>query len=235
MIGLLDTIWNLLGLTFNSEVLWNVVPLAFATLIIVVYFERYKDEEPGWNTYFTNSLVLLFVSIALLRFIYNVDADGMVNFIDLPAESIATIGLLCLGILLARFNFSHLFPERFVRYISSPLTINLIAYAVILFVYSSLGFSWIVFFSLLIIVILLVAVINLAKWPLDILFKYVKKEKDREEMEFAKEEKFQIDELKRKLSIRKRKLKMIELKDAERAKRQAIKIKRALQTGKTGR
>ncbi len=225
---LLSSIWYFLALTFSIDVLWIVLPLAFATVLIIVYFERYKEEEPGWNTYFANSFVLLFVSVALLRFIYSVDSEGLVNFMDHSAESISSVALLCLGILISKFNFSHLLPERFTQYVSSPLTINLIAYAVILFVYSLQGFSWIAFFSLFIIVILLIVVFNLIKWPLDIFFKYVKKEKEREELESIREQKFQIDELKRTLRFKKRKLKNVIFKEVERKKKQVLKEKRVL-------
>jgi len=225
---LLDRILYFLGLTFEDGVFWSVLPLAIATIFIVAYFEKYKDEYPGWNTYFTNALVLLFVSINLFRFIYTIDADGAVNFIDHSAESIATVGLLCFGILVSKFNFSHLLPEKFTRYISSPLTINLIAYAVILFVYSLSGFSWIAVGSLLIIVIMLIAIFNLIKWPLNIFFRYVKKEKEKEELESIREQKYQIGELKKELSLRKKKLEKSILGEIERKKRQAIKEKKVL-------
>ena len=225
---LLNKIWYFLGLTFRADVFWGVLPLALATILIIAYFERYKNEEMGWNTYFTNTLVLLFVSINLFRFIYTVDVDGAVNFIDHSAESLATVGLLCLGILVSKFNFSHLLPEKFTKYTSSPLTINIIAYAVILFVYSLSGFSWLSVASLLIIVVLLTAIFELIKWPLYIAFRYVKKEKEREELENVREQKYQIGELKRVLSFKKKKLKNNILRDIDKRKRQAIKEKKIL-------
>jgi len=228
MVILIDKIFYFLRLTLEADVLWNVLPLAIATVLIIAYFERYKGEEMGWNTYFANSLVLLFVSISLLRFIYNTDSEGLINFADYGAESIACVALLGLGILISNFNFSHLLPERFVRYISSPLTINLIAYAIILFVYSLEGFSWLAVASLVIIVILLVVIFELIKLPLNIFFKYVKKEKEKEEIQSIKEQRFQIDELKRTLQHRKNVLNRVILREIERKRKKAIKEKKIL-------
>ena len=55
-----DSVNYFLNLTLNEDVLWMVFPLLIATVVMLFYFEKYKDERPGWNTYVANSLVLLF-------------------------------------------------------------------------------------------------------------------------------------------------------------------------------
>ena len=72
-----------LALGLKTEVLWIIFPLAIATVVMLIYFGKYREEKPGWNSYVSNSLVLLFVSVILLRQIYNVDGSGFVNFINL--------------------------------------------------------------------------------------------------------------------------------------------------------
>lgn len=222
-----NTILSLLALIGEPEVLWNIIPLAFATLLIVIYFIRYNEENPGWNTYLTNSLVLIFVSMSLLRYIYNIDGAGAVNFIYYQAKSLATVFLLLIGSILLKFNFEHILPERFARHISSPLTINLSAFAIILFVYSELESNFEMFFSLVIIVIVLSIIFNLLKFPTKKLFKYIEKEKKKEKIKNVKEEKYQIDELKRQLRAKEKELKSIR-KGAEDEKKEALKLKRII-------
>ena len=124
-----------LDLSLNPEVLWNILPLAIATIFIIIYFQMYKDEKPGWESHFSNSLVLLFVSMSLFRYIYNLGIPGIDNLINYYEKSSATVLLLIIGTSLAKINFEHLMPEKLAGYTASPLTVNLVAYAVILFVF----------------------------------------------------------------------------------------------------
>ena len=50
----------------HPSMIWIVVPLLMALLLMTIYFAKYRDEELGWNTALGNSLVLIFVSVALL-------------------------------------------------------------------------------------------------------------------------------------------------------------------------
>ncbi len=225
--ALYETILSLLALTFEPEVLWNVIPLVFATLLIILYFGRYSDENPGWNTYLTNSLVLIFVSMGLLRYIHSIDNAGAVNFIYYQSKSLAAVFLLLIGSILLRFNFEHILPERFAKYISSPMTINLSAFAIILFVYSKLPSNFEMLVSLIIIVLGLSIIFNLLKLPARKLFKYIEREKKKEKIRNIKEEKYQIEELKRQLKAKEKELKSIK-KHAEEEKKEALRLKKII-------
>tara|TARA_Y100000310_G_C20614546_1_gene779918 strand:+ start:594 stop:1295 length:702 start_codon:yes stop_codon:yes gene_type:complete len=225
---ILKSIGYFLGLTFRTDVLWNVVPLIFATILVIFYFERYKDERPGWSAYLTNTLVLIFVSMALFRHIHGLSVDGFYNFVDYPDKTIVTAFVLLVGGLLMKFNFEHILPEKYTGYISSPLTINLMAYAAILFVFSSVKMSWIVFFALVLIVLLLSAILILIKIPLKKLIKLIKKEKKKERMKSLKEERHQIKELKGQLRYMEKEKKAIELRQLNEQKKEAIKLKKVI-------
>ncbi len=214
-----------LKLTLEIEVFWSVLPLALATIFIVTYFSRYEDEGAGWNTYLSNSLVLIFVSMNLFRYIYQLDLGGIDNFIHYYQKSVATVFLLLIGSFLVRINFGHVFPEKFAKYLSSIVTINLIAYVIILFVFSTKAFSWIIFISLLLIITILSLIFELIKIPLRKFFDYIEKQKQKEELKHVKEQKFQIDELKNELKKRKKNLKKTKLKKANQDKDKAVKIK----------
>ena len=116
-----------LKLTLETDLLWVIFPLALATIIMLIYFERYDREEPGWNTYVADSFVLLFISAVLIRHIYEIDGAGAINLINFPSKLITSLIVLILGILLLFLNFEHFLPEKIARYLNSPLTLNLFA------------------------------------------------------------------------------------------------------------
>lgn len=223
----LNHIWYYIKLTGNNDVLWAVAPLAIATIMILSYFERYKEEMPGWGSYFSNSLVLLFVSLSLFRYIYSLNGLGAANFLEYPQKSIASVLLLGLGSALLSFNFRHILPEKVASYLSSPLSVNLVAYGVILFVYSD-SISILSSVSLIVWILSLSLFINLMRIPLRKLFVYIEREKKKEELKNAKEQKFRISELKEELKKREKNVKKYKLKEAEDKKKQALKVKKVL-------
>ena len=220
------------NLSFTPEVLWNIAPLFIATVLIVVYFEIYHKESYVWSSYLSNSLVLLFVSMALFRYLFSIGGGGYFNLVEYPAKSLATILLLFIGVGLTKFNFEHVLPERFSKHISSPLTINLLAYGVILFVFASIKFNVLAVLSLIFLVSLLIIVLNLIKLPIGKLRSLIEREKKKERLKDTKEAVYEIDELKRELKSRDSELKHAKLKDAEKEKVEGIKLKKIIRKEK---
>ncbi len=227
-----QTIIDLLKLTLETDVLWSVLPLAIATFVLLVYFQFYSGEKGGWNTYLSNSLVLLFVSMDLLRRIYSLEGLGAANYLEHLDKSIAVLILFSFGFLLAKLNFEHLLPERFASFLSSPMTINFSAYAIILFVYSTLDFSWTILGALIVIVVILTIFLSILKFPLRQLFAYIAKQKEKSELQDAKELTLKVDELKRDLKYHEKELRDKKEKDLDREKKQTIKLKKVLRKEK---
>tara|TARA_Y100000310_G_scaffold344450_1_gene457276 strand:+ start:337 stop:1041 length:705 start_codon:yes stop_codon:yes gene_type:complete len=227
-LSLLETISYFWDLTFTTGVLWIIIPLALATIIILMYFERYEKEKAGWNTYLSNSLVLLFVSLLLFRYIYSINNAGFFNFVEHLDKTIASAVLLLIGLILLKFNFEHILPERFAKYLSSVLTINILAYALVLFVYSKFPPTLNELLALLIMVIVFSTILNLAKLPLSKIFKYVQKEKRKEQFKDVKESKYQIKELKGDLKSREKALEKTKVKELDEKKEDAIKLKKMI-------
>ncbi len=226
MVEIYRNIAYFMKLTSNPELLWTIFPLILATIIMLIYFEKYNGEKPGWNTYVANSLVLLFVSVILFRYIYNINGLGAINFITYPYKLIVSSGLFLIGAVLLFLNFEHFLPEKIAMYVSSPLTLNLVAYISILFVYSGLRESLALFISLIIIFILFSAALNILKIPIKKLFMHIKKMKEKERIENIIEEKRKIEEEKRRLKKEERRIKMAELRKLEKEKKEAIKLKK---------
>ncbi|MFC1768870.1 hypothetical protein ACFLZX_03835 [Nanoarchaeota archaeon] len=133
------------------NMIWIVTPLIVTLVLMEFYFGRYTKEELGWNTAVGNSLVLIFVSLDLLRFIFTQAYPDIVithpgilflNIVKLPVIdpikfSIAVvIGLVGLWIML--FDFFHILPKKVAFKLSESLPINVIAYLGIVLVYTDL-------------------------------------------------------------------------------------------------
>jgi len=219
---------GLLKLTFTGNVFWEVLPLVITTIVMVAYFEKYRNEMMGWNSYVANSLVLIFVSIALFKDIYILNGNGAGNYIDFPEKSIAVLFLLSIGLIIARLNFSHILPQKITSYISSPLTVNIIAYLVILYVHSNFKNEWKIFVALVVLFLALLLILNLIKIPLKKLFEYFDKLKKKEKVENIKEEKYQIKELKNELKTKEKTLKKMLVKDLDRQKKEASRLKKII-------
>lgn len=224
---IISLMWYFLQLTFQGEILWAVLPLAIATIIIVFYLGIYQ-EELGWNSYLSNSLVLMFVSLNLFRYLYFLNGEKLANVIDSPVKFALTAFIFVIGWILVKYNFSHVLPERIARHLSSPLAINLIAYAVILFVYSDIGEGWIVFLSLFLMILLMFAFLTLLRIPLKRLKIYLEREKRKERIHDIKEAKYEVKELKEELKRRGKELKRIKNKEIKEEEKQVKREKKVL-------
>jgi len=113
--------------------IWILAPLLVTLLLMEFYFNRYKGEELGWNTAFGNSLILIFVSIDILKFLYT---HRMLDYVTL--ESALAIAVILLGFVLMILSFFHLMPKELAFGLSSRLPINIIAYLTIVIIYSGM-------------------------------------------------------------------------------------------------
>ncbi len=223
-----DNLWYFVDLTTRSGVFWAVLPLLIVTILTVIYYRRNRSEKVGWDSYFTNSLILVFVSVDLLRYVYTLGIAGAINYIDNPLKSFAIIFLLIFGLFVSRLNFSHLLPEKLTSYISSPIMVNLVAYIIILYVNSTLDNTWEMFSALLILFVVLIVALNFIRVLFDKLFDYLKRMKRREKISDVKEERFEIEELKRELKYRENKMKKYEFKEVDKERKDDLKIERII-------
>lgn len=119
----------------DSSMLWEVLPIIVTALALEFYFAKHKEEELGWNSAYTNGLVLIFVGANLMRFVFENDLVSLTN-----ARFWATIGVLLVGFLLAVMDYFHVLPKVIAFKISSKLFLNYLAYIAIVYVH--LEFVW---------------------------------------------------------------------------------------------
>ncbi len=139
MAGFLATVFMRLGelLTapFNEPVMmWEIAPLLLTLIISELYFGRYRDEQLGWNSSVSNSLILIFVGSNLLHFLF---LEDLIDFSS--ARSIIPIVLIGLGILLFIMNYFHKWPWFLAFGISRSLIINILALVGIIVVHMDLA------------------------------------------------------------------------------------------------
>lgn len=113
--------------------IWILAPLLVSLLLMELYFDRYKNEELGWNTALGNSLVLIFVSLDLLRFLYT---HSMLEYVTL--YSALVIAVVLLGVVLTVMTYFHVLPKKAAFGLSSRLPINIIAYLAVVIIYAGI-------------------------------------------------------------------------------------------------
>ena len=116
----------------HSEMLWLLIPLVATLILMEIYFTRYEDEELGWNTAFGNSLILIFISASLIRFMYQ---QGYLTYNLEPIRIAAVSSVLIVGFIITLLDYFHAIPEEVAFGISSRVPINFLSFTSIFLVY----------------------------------------------------------------------------------------------------
>ena len=125
--------------TQNTEMLWITIPLVLTLFLMQFYFVKYTREQLGWNAAVANTLVLVFVSLDLFRFIFHYSAPpSFLNWLLFPVKSLIAFIVVIEGLLLFFADFLHFLPKRIAFFISSSLPVNLTAYLAIVLVYTGM-------------------------------------------------------------------------------------------------
>ncbi len=118
----------------HPEILWIVLPLIIATILMMLYFGRYRTEQLGWNTAFSNNIVLIFVSINLIQHL----SGNNLLFSD---KAMFVYFILAYNIIQLFINYFHLIPKWVAFIINSTIPINVMHYLAIIITYSNIPFD----------------------------------------------------------------------------------------------
>lgn len=116
------------------EMIWVAFPLLVSMVLIEVYFGRYAKEQLGWNSAVSNSLVLVFVGIDLLRKVVDIKNIRLILGMDL----LVSLAILISGLVMLYLTFYHKLPQALAFLVCSVLSVNMIAYLAVVFVYSDI-------------------------------------------------------------------------------------------------
>jgi membrane protease YdiL (CAAX protease family) len=119
----------------NPELFWIILPLIIATLLMIFYFGRYKNEQLGWNTAFGNNIALLFVGLNLLQVLWQKE-------MLLSNKALFIYLLILYNIIQLIINYFHLIPKGISFVLNSTLPINFINYFAIILVYSNINLDF---------------------------------------------------------------------------------------------
>lgn len=189
---------------YKRSVIWTIAPLIVALVMIQMYFGKYKTEPLGWNTAFSNSVSLMWVTAILLK--YMSDTYGLSDIFEYYQDQIGYIIMVSVlaifTLTLIILNYNHLIPKRFAFILSSSIPVNVSAYLVIVIVMGRIPIDWITFLAVIVLFFFLSLVfaayrrlITPAKSAMQTLkereekekkIKYYKKRKFREKIEEEK-------------------------------------------------
>jgi hypothetical protein len=144
----------------NMDMLWTAIPLFIATLFMILYFGRYKQEELGWNTAFGNTMVFLFVALGIIREMFNQGGGSIESLFSSDLYTVLSLGLIATGFFLMFFTYFHLLPKRLAFFLFSAPPINVSVYVVMAIVYANVIPDWI---TVLAAVVLLFVILVLGK------------------------------------------------------------------------
>ncbi len=140
------------------EALWIIIPLLLAMLFVTIYFGRYKYEELGWNSAFSNSLILIFISMDLVRRLY---MEGILGYADF--KNLLVLAVIFEGVVLLMISFFHLLPKNVAFNLYQNVPINVIAYAAVILVYSDIKMDIITVIDAIVLIVVLTFVLDLIK------------------------------------------------------------------------
>ena len=130
------------------EMWWLLMHLILTFVLFELYFERHGDESLGWGAALANSIVMVFISMELLRILYghegtpfsvgfSVVADLFTYGLNERMFIVVLVILLgAMGLFTAVVNYFHFLPRRVAFIISGHKVVNLMAYFLMVVVWS---------------------------------------------------------------------------------------------------
>ncbi len=124
----------------EPNMLWFAVPLVIATLMMALYFGRYRREELGWNSAFGNTMVFIFISIDIIRQMYESSVPySWMNILDSPLYLVITLMLSGFGFFSMLIIYYHLLPKQIAFRLFSNLPVNIAVYVIMCVVYAGVA------------------------------------------------------------------------------------------------
>jgi hypothetical protein len=165
---LAEQVWNrtlelVLAPLNNMNMLWIAIPLVIATVFMTMYFGRYKKEELGWNTAFGNTMVFVFVAVAIIREMYIQGGETFDAIFAGGLYSALAAGLIGAGFLLMFFTYFHLLPKRVAFFLFSAPPINVSVYAVMSLVYANVAADYITALAAVVLLIIILVITKILK------------------------------------------------------------------------
>lgn len=202
----------------NPQMIWIIAPLIVTLLLMTFYFGKWTREEIGWNTAVGNSIVLLFVSIDLFRYVFDLSVPGsIINYELHPISTIICILVAIEAVTLMFTSFFKALPKTITFFLCAPLPVNLQAYLAISIVYTNITLDWFTLLAAIVLFVILYFFIKILQLGERIFIQLARKQSIEEldeekrlaraKIKEAEEEKKELKEIEKKEKIAEKTLK----------------------------
>lgn len=127
------------------SVMWLLAPVIILWILLEIYFGRHKQEKLGWNTALGNGFVLIWVSLTIMRELFQGSIEGKTSKII-----IMTIFVLY-GTIVCYLAFTHKAVEKVSFLLASPYLIYFLTMYLILWGYDLLAVNLYIIIDVIII------------------------------------------------------------------------------------
>jgi len=149
----------------EPDMLWFAIPLLIATIMMSLYFGRYRKEELGWNSAFANTMVFIFVSIDIIRRMYESTTPySWMNIWDNPLYLMITLALGGFGILSMITIYYHLLPKQITFKLFWNLPVNIAVYVIMCVVYAGVTLDQYTVFAGILLFVVVWLLLKFLQW-----------------------------------------------------------------------
>ncbi len=142
----------------DLSVWWVLTPVIILWIMLELYFGRYKNEKLGWNTALGNGISLTWITIALMKFLFE---NSRENFTW--AKFIAVLLIMIYGLFVTIVTFKHKFSAKTTFLLADPSPIYFLSTVAVLWAYGSLILTWWVILDLVILYPIIVGIFALIR------------------------------------------------------------------------
>ena len=155
----LDGFKEIFASLFNDlSVWWILGPVFIFWVVLEIYFGKHKSEELGWNTALGNGISLSWITLNLMKFLF----ENNLKMFTWP-KFLLTFLIMIYGFFIAYIAFTHKFSDKTTFLLASPSPIYYLASIAILWSYGVLDISLIILFDLVILYLIIIGILALIK------------------------------------------------------------------------
>jgi len=175
--SVLSRLNDLITAPFDApDMLWFAIPLLLTSIGMALYAGRYKTEEMSWAAIFANTMVFVFVSLDIIREIYESTVPpSWENITTNPIFFSFSLALLGFGVLSGLIIYFHLVPKRIASALFWNLPVNVSAYVIMTVVYAQVAFDWYTIGAAVILFLIVFGLLRLLQHFQKLFMKHVEK------------------------------------------------------------
>jgi len=142
----------------DLSVWWVLFPVILFWITLELYFGKHKSEELGWNTALGNGISLTWITLTLMKFLF----DNSLERFTWP-KFILVFLIMIYGFFIAYISFMHKFKSKVTFKLASPSPVYYLASIAILWSYGSLIIDFYLVIALILLYFIILGLLKLIK------------------------------------------------------------------------